>query len=241
MRADDGHYYVVKSMDNPQGRRSLVNEYISHFVMDCMGVDTPPAGLAILPELSTGRKPRLHFASRYPDHPDQIAVYDFLPDPLLVNVMNRSAFHGALVCDKWLSNADGRQCIFYRARIQTPGEDNVNRVGWVTQMIDNGLTFQGKDWKFRDSPVQGVYCRTSAYGKSVCLRDFEPWIERLMALQHETITEAVLAMPHDWISGEEREFSDLLDRFWQRRGRIPDLVAESVNWIQERETVTVSA
>ena len=58
------------------------------------------------------------FGSRYPGDPSRMAVYDFVPDTLLHQVRNLSDFLGALVFDKWVSNADGRQAVFFRARVR---------------------------------------------------------------------------------------------------------------------------
>ena len=50
--------------------------------------------------------------------PARIAVYDFLPDALLSQVANLEDFRAILVFDKWVGNADGRQCVFYRAMVR---------------------------------------------------------------------------------------------------------------------------
>jgi hypothetical protein len=72
-----------------------------------------------------------------------MAVYDFVPDTLLHQVRNLSDFLGVLVFDKWVSNADGRQAVFFRARVREwlPGaaEAHALTMGFVGLMIDHGF------------------------------------------------------------------------------------------------------
>jgi hypothetical protein len=44
--------------------------------------------------------PGIHFGSRLAVHPDRVAIFDFLPDKLLLKVENRVDFLGTLVFDK---------------------------------------------------------------------------------------------------------------------------------------------
>jgi hypothetical protein len=44
------------------------------------------------------------------------AVYDYLPLSLLRVVLNADSFCGMLAFDKWVSNANGRQAVFFRDR-----------------------------------------------------------------------------------------------------------------------------
>ena len=87
--------------------------------------------------------PGRHFGSRYPGDPSRLAVYDFLPDALLSRVVNLADFRAILVFDKWTGNADGRQCVFYRAMVRDafyPGA----RPGFVARMIDHGFAFNDR-------------------------------------------------------------------------------------------------
>src|SRR6202035_5509979 len=52
------------------------------------------------------------FGSKYPADPNTVAIWDFIPDPMLRMVKNISQFLGVLAFDKWVSNADSRQAIF---------------------------------------------------------------------------------------------------------------------------------
>ena len=130
LECDDGHFYVVKFLNNPQHRRVLINEWIASVFLNYLQISTPEAAIVSLsagflegnPEIyiqlgshHQAVEPGWHFGSRYPGDPGKVMVYDFLPDVLLDKVVNAGEFLGALVFDKWMGNADARQSIFFRA------------------------------------------------------------------------------------------------------------------------------
>jgi HipA-like protein len=246
IEAEDGRAYVVKFANNPQfGARALINEHLAAILFRSVGVTTPEHTFvsithdflsrypAVLPaaneENSHGGLQGLHFGSLYPGDPERIAVFDFLPDTLLPMVYNRDDFFGALVLDKWLGNADGRQTIFYRANVadeRTPQ--------WIVSMIDHGCAFSGDAWKFIESEVQGIYARRAVYGNSPALYDFAPWIDRVLALDKHVIEGAVAQIPSAWLSGNRAALESVCRRLWERRSRLEDLVEQSVRWLRAR-------
>src|SRR3954469_20541282 len=181
IEGDDGCFYVVKFLNNPQHRRILVNELVSSIFLRYLQISSPdtamiaftPEFLAINPQISielgaesiaaaAGR----HFGSKFPGDPARLAVYDFLPDILLGKVNNVSDFLGCLVFDKWVANADARQSIFFRARLRDwSGKESSHplKLGFVALMIDHGFAFNGPHWDFPDSPIQGLYLRKLVY------------------------------------------------------------------------------
>ena len=129
-------------------------------------------------------EPGWHFGSRYPGDPSRTAVYDFLPDALLPQVVNLEDFRAILVFDKWSAgNADGRQSVFYRAMVRRgepggpAGPGTGARPGFVARMIDHGFAFNGPHWDFPESPLQGLYARRLVYDSVRSLDDFQPWLE----------------------------------------------------------------
>ena len=126
-----------------------------------------------------------------------------------------------------MSNADSRQAIFFRARLVEPGyeaPDAAPRQGFVVQMIDNGFVFDGPNWRFGESAVQGLYHRPDVYSRIEGLAGFEPWIERIMHFPEEVVDAALRSMPAAWIDGEERHLEDLLAALLRRRDRVPELI-----------------
>lgn len=240
LEADDGHWYVVKFRNNPQHRRILINEMLSTVLLDYLKISTPEIALldvgaeflAANPEvhLTLGNRrievePGWHFGSRYPGDPSRTAVYDFLPDALLPSVVNLEEFRGVLVFDKWVANADGRQSIFYRANVRL-GRGEV-RPGFVVRMIDHGFAFNGPNWDFPDSPLQGLYARRIVYDPVRSLNDFQPWLDQLRNFPEEVIDQAWKRIPPDWLEGEEDALDRLLERLFERRKRVPELIDAS--------------
>jgi hypothetical protein len=133
IEAADGHFYVVKFLNNPQHRRILVNEWIASVFLNYLGISSPEVAMIEVsqqflrdnPEacIQLGNRrqelaPGWHFGSRFPGDPARTVVYDFLPDALLEKVENLAEFLGALAFDKWIGNADSRQAVFFRASLK---------------------------------------------------------------------------------------------------------------------------
>ncbi len=242
LEADDGCWYVVKFRNNPQHRRVLVNELVASAFLEYLQVSAPRTALIQVTEaflcanpdlhltLGTTRipvEPGWHFGSRYPGDPNLTAVYDSLPDALLAQVANREDFRAILVFDKWTGNADGRQCVFYRALVKEgAGRPAAHgRSGFVARMIDHGFAFNGPHWDFPDSPLQGLYARRLVYEDVRSLEDFQPWLDQVMHFPEEVIDTAWKRIPPDWIAGEEEALDQLLERLFDRRKRLPELIA----------------
>src|ERR1039457_2154171 len=164
IEAEDAAFYVVKFTNNPQHRRILVNEWLASALMrylqihvpDTAAIELTPEFVASSPELylSMGTRrepvpPGIHFGSRMAVHPDRVAGFDFLPHSLIHKIDNRADF------------------LWARAKTWTPlkGEAPA-RIGFFAQMIDHGFAFSGPHWQFQDSPIQGLYFKTSVDRKS---------------------------------------------------------------------------
>jgi hypothetical protein len=245
VECDDGNHYVVKFTNNPQHRRILVNEWMSAWFLDYLRISAPPAeavevDAAFLDahedacfRMGAQRQqiePGWHFGSRYPGHPERLAVYDFLPDQLLEKVANLRDMVGVLVFDKWMGNADARQAIFFRARLKewlpADGEHPL-KVGFVAQMIDHGYVFNGPEWTFSDGRAQGFYFRRQVYRGVRRMGDFQPWLDRIISFPEEVADRAWKQMPPAWMKGEEEEFEKLLRNLMRRRERVPELLREA--------------
>jgi hypothetical protein len=240
----DGAFYVVKFSNNPQHRRILINEwlacaflrYLQIHVPDTALVEITPQFIAANPDLyfSLGSRrepviPGLHFGSKMAVHPDRVAIFDFLPDKLLEKIENRSEFLGILAFDKWAGNADSRQAVFFRARAKswTPLKgDAPARVGFFAQMIDHGFVFNGPNWRFNDSPLQGLYFRTSVYTEVRSLDSFQPWLDMVSNFPIEVIDSAWKEIPSEWLRDDEAELESLLEALLKRCALVPRLLEE---------------
>jgi hypothetical protein len=245
IEGSDGHRYVVKFVNNPQHRRILVNEWISGVLLRHLQVHAPEIVLFQLAESFIAENPELHivrgasreqppaglhFGSRLAVNSDRVAIYDFLPDALLKKIENRCDFAGAVVFDKWVCNADSRQAVFFRARAKmwTPLKgDTPARAGFFAQMIDHGFAFNGPHWAYPDSPVQGVYFRSSVYDEVTSLDSFQPWLEMVRHFPVDVIDQAWKEIPRPWLDGDEGELEKLLDRLLKRCARVEQLILDT--------------
>ena len=249
--AEDEQYYVVKFRDNPQHARILVNELVCYVLLDYLGLPAPDWKIVEAPEpliestpeltLAFGKetrrcKPGLHFGSRYPVDPARQAVYDYVPLSLLQMVVNREAFLGMVAFDKWVSNADGRQAVFVRARagewlspeaLETDPENGPRSLVYVVNMIDHGFAFNAHHWDFSDNPEQGLYTRREVYDGVRGYDDFEPWLSRILNMPPSVLDDAYKYTPPDWYEGQWDEFESLLERLYARRAQTPDLIRRS--------------
>lgn len=244
LEAEDGGFYVVKFINNPQHRRILVNEWLAGAFLRYLQIHVPETALIELTSgflaenpdvyLSIGSRhepvaPGIHFGSRVAVHPDRTAIYDFLPDKLLDKVENRIEFLGILAFDKWIGNSDSRQAVFFRARAKTwtplSGESTAP-TGFYAQMIDHGFAFNGATWTFQDSPVQGLYFRTSVYAQARSLDSFQPWLDMIVSFPAEVVDSAWKEIPRAWLDGDEDALEQLLESLLKRRSRVPALIAD---------------
>jgi len=239
MRCSDGHYYVVKFQNNPQHRRILVNELLGTRLAARLKLPTVPVAVVDVPEelirltpdlameLPRSRVPcvpGLQFGSRYPGDPQKLTLHDFLPEEQLRTVDNLHDFAGMLVFDKWTCNTNGRQTVFFNdAEICDPAD-----LRYRARMIDQGFCFNAGEWNYPDAPLRGLYARNRVYEGVTGMESFAPWIERL----EKRITERVLdeigrEIPPEWYEDDLEALHRLLERLYQRRTRVPDLILEA--------------
>jgi|SRR5581483_5529639 len=241
LEADDGRFYIVKFQNNPQHRRILVNELVSSVFLRYLQISSAEPAIVRVdedfilanPELaitlgtrSIPVQPGWHFGSLHPGDPKHVAVYDFVPDALLAQVKNATDFLAILVFDKWVSNADGRQSVFFRARLED-WTGTSGKMGFVALMIDHGFAFNGPNWNFADTPLMGLYPRRLVYEKVRSLADFQPWLEQVTHFPEEIFDAAFKQVPPEWIEGEEDEFERLLEQLLDRRKIVAALITET--------------
>ena len=251
MLADDDRSYVVKFRDNPQHSRILVNELVSGVLLAYLGlpscaweiVDVPEELIRSSPDLylEFGKQrrapgPGLQFGSRYPVDPFHQAVYDYVPISLLKTLANLRTFLGMLAFDKWASNANGRQAVFYRAPAKVWAPDDLfpeapspASLVYVVNFIDHGFAFNAQHWDFSDSPEIGLYSRREVYESVRGFDDFEPWLTRIVELPVEVLDDAYGQTPPDWYDAQVDALEALLERLHRRRADVPDLLRKAKN------------
>jgi hypothetical protein len=256
IQASDDRFYVVKFRNNPQHHRILVNELIAAEILTYLQIPAPPSELIRIPPEFLRENPQASiqlgsqtiapdpgwaFGSRHPGDPNITAIYDFVPDSLLAQVENRADFLSVLAFDKWTGNADGRQAIFFRARLKEwvpQSKAGPKKMGFVALMIDHGFIFNGPHWNFTESALQGLYPRRMIYEPVKSLADFEPCLGRILHFPEEVLDRALRRIPPDWIDQEEEELNRLLETLLRRTKRVGELLEQSAaafpNWTKNR-------
>lgn len=251
MRASDNHYYIVKFRNNPQHSRILVNELISCVLLEYLELPIPKWDIIEVPEDLIEASPGLtmdagwgirkceaglHFGSRSPVDPARRAVYDYLPLSLLRLVVNVDAFIGMAAFDKWVSNANGRQAVFFRDRAKPwlltarpSPEVSPRSLVYVAAMIDHGFAFNAQNWEFPDAPERGLYARRELYAGVKGYDDFEPWLSRIRDCPKEVLDKGLESVPPEWYDHDWDALDSMLQVLYKRRTIVPELLRDAKN------------
>ena len=229
MRAEDGHYYVVKFQNNPQHLRVLANELLATRLAERVGLPVPVTELVAVdrwlientPELrveiaghSVLCSDGLQFGARYVCEPAESQVFDYLPESMLAKVKNISAFAGMLVVDKWLGNANGRQAVFWK---------KAREHKYNVAFIDQGYCFNAGEWDFPDSALRGVYSRNCVYQNVRGWESFAPWMNRVENFNPEEIRSIAGEIPPEWNNDWEAS-QGLVEAIIGRRAKVRELI-----------------
>jgi hypothetical protein len=233
VRGNDGLAYVAKFAGNPQGSRTLINEWLAGKLLQELGVSTPRLTVLTLNERLEGREElqfvvgahkrrcegHFHFGSQCPVDPETTAIYDFLPRPLLRSVVNIAQFATMLVFDKWMGQTDTRQSIFIRDT--TAG----GRIAFRTVFIDQGMCFGGDRWEFQDAPLYGRYMDASVYSMLDVSEHALNAISCVQRITEDKLYEIASTVPNEWFSpGDHGAFAHLLRRLEERRRILPMII-----------------
>ncbi len=259
LEGDDGMYYVTKFQENPQGRRILVNELLSWFILERLGFAVPEAVLVhvtqdfllanpgVCVEVHGHRRtitPGHHFGSALAANPASEPVYDFLPDTLLNCVQNLCEAIGVFAFDRWVANCDFRQLVFLRSNAYA--SDVSRGPGYLCRVIDHGQAFNGSEWNYCQQSLSALYPRRVLYQGVRSIEDFQPWLDMVTGFPEELLWHAVSQLPEEWLcKGERRQLELMVAKLIDRRKRVQCLVTSvcatqpSVfpNWSPKRRAV----
>jgi hypothetical protein len=241
VEGEDSNFYVAKFAGNPQGNRTLINEWITHHLFQQLGSSAPSLRVLRLTEDTKGteslqflvgshRTPIqgvLHLGSQCPVDPITTAIFDFLPSQLLPKVVNLTDLATAFVVDRWLGQTDDRQAIFIRDR--TRGGDLEFRL----YLIDNGMSFGGKLWQIGDSARYGLYMDRSVYSILNLKDGCEGALSTIDALPENELYAAAEDIPSCWFSDEDYDaLAKLLALLNLNRSRLRPLVSRHLHAIK---------
>ena len=249
VRDSSGVPYVAKFVGNPQGTRTLINEWIVNRLLKHLRVSTPeihplrlqrkiPGGELLYFHIGNRTLPiqeGIHLGSRCPVDPSKKAIFDFLPRTLLNKIANLPDLLFALVFDKWVNQTDTRQAIFIRERSAADTPTPTLR----TYLIDQGLCFGGSRWEFEELPLAGLFHDRSIYSsidlEAVCHAN----VEKIQQLSDECLFSTIQDLPEEWLQAEDRdELNRLLETLAKRRLTLHDTVDRTLRQLQEAGIVT---
>jgi hypothetical protein len=147
--------------------------------------------------------------------PKEGQVFDYLPEQFFERVRNLQDFVGILCLDKWTSNANGRQAVYWRK-----GRERKYSVTF----IDQGYCFNAGEWSFEDSPLRGIYARNNVYAGVTGWESFEPWLSRIQEMPIEELWRVAEAVPPEWYEYDDVGLEKLVEQLWKRRERVPELI-----------------
>jgi hypothetical protein len=233
MLGADGRLWVVKFQNNPQHIRVLANDLIATRLADAVGLTVPPCDVVEVTEwlvahtpemeIELGRGVRercragLQFGSRFVGGLMPGQVVDYLPEPQLDEVRNRTEFAGMLALDKWTGNCNGRQAVFSRKARERK---------YAATFIDQGFCFNAGEWNFPDSPLRGVFARNSVYAAVNGWQSFEPWLSRIEQIDAGRLWAIAEAVPPEWYGGDPAEIERLMESLFARRSRVRAMIDE---------------
>ena len=233
VQCEDGQFYLAKFAGNPQGSRTLVNEWIVSHVMNNLGICTPRVRILTLPKtlqevaklhfsLQNKNVPvsgDLHFGSLYPVNPETTVIFDMLPATVLPKLKNIADFGATWVLDKWLYNTDKRQSIFARAK-------SASGLALQAFMIDNGMCFNGSHWEIRDETFAMPDWNYSVYQKLNMEAECDRSVGKIQRMAPDVLCAATRSVPAHWLAPNDRECLDaLMDSVLKRQKNLSSIIA----------------
>lgn len=242
VRDSAGNPYIAKCVGNPQGTRTLINEWVVSRLLKHLRVSTPevhaiqidqgiPGDELLEFEMGNRKvpiKPGVHLGSRCPVDPERKAVLDFLPRRLMNKVGNLPDLLLAFVFDRWVNQVDARQAIYIRERSATTGGT------FRVYVIDHGRSFGGTRWELRDGGLTGLYHDRSIYEGPTAFSECHNAVDRINALSEGNLFSIEKDIPAEWLEpGDREEMTRLLELLCGRRTKLHDTVNRALRQIQQ--------
>jgi hypothetical protein len=221
MRASDGHLYVVKFQDNPQGSRVLANELLASRLAQQLGLPVPQAEiLELSPNLAeamqfetpTGSRsisPGLQVGLRLVISPLDGRIYDLLPQVYAAQIRNKEHFAGIKLFDLWTCNRDARQAVYWKRSQQKK---------FTVTFIDNGHCFGGPEWKFPASITADTLPSAE---------DGSYWLAKLDSLLPNFMSQLADEIPPEWYGNDFGGLCGMLVQLVVRQAELRRLLTMS--------------
>ncbi len=241
VRTANQSVYIAKCVGNPQGTRTLINEWVVTRLLRFLEVSTPEVhplqlirgieGDDLLNFQIGNRKipihDGVHLGSLCPVDPERVAIFDFLPRQLLSKVVNLPDFAIAYVFDRWVGQADTRQAIFTR-------EHSADRKAkFRAYLIDHGFSFGGSRWELSETGLQVLYHDHSIYSGPNIEAECHAAVDRIQQLPDDVLF-SDQDIPAEWFAeGDREQMACLMETLGNRRAKLHESVERALRSIRE--------
>lgn len=220
---NDGKFYIVKLLENPQGSQILLNEAFGTELMQMIGFRVPRWRPIIVSDEFIDRNPGLwfeatalgrqrppaglHFGSEFIAPGKDETLYELLPRSWFEHIRDRENFIGMLLFDMWAQQQDTRQAVFLR---------NVKTRSISTFFVDQGCLFGNCKDGQETARVRAMFVDPMIYA-DLDVRSVVPkWEARIRALDRDNLNSLVnlRSIPLRWYTPStlEQIVSGLIDR-----------------------------
>ena len=212
IETEDGNYYIVKLMQNPQGTEILLNEVLGTEIMKLVGLKTPNWSPIWISErfiednpalwyesANSGRRrppPGLHFGSKLILPKANEDIYEVLPRSWFSRILHREDFIGMLLFDLWANQRDNRQAIF----LQNQESHSIE----VTY-IDHGCLFGPEDTAKPAKRIRPMYMDPAIYSNIDLEATLPHWEARIRTLSESVLSSLInrLSIPAQWYTPQD--------------------------------------
>ena len=234
LQAEDGNYYIVKMLGNPQGSSVLFNEAFGSEIMRLIGLEVPDWSPILVPQQFIDETSSLWFEMQGPGHRRPVAgvhfgsklvmprsnenLVEILPRSWFRKVRNRESFVGALLFDLWANQSDARQAVF----LQQCESHSISAT-----FIDHGALFGHQDARISRKRIRAMYLDPNIYEEVNIDLTLSKWTARIATLSESVLTLLVehSGIPAQWYTPEN--ISKTVSRLAERRallGEYADLI-----------------
>jgi len=93
-------------------------------------------------------------------------------------------------------------------------------------MIDYGLLFGGRHWRFDDSFLAGLYFDRTVYNRVTSLTDFGPGLDLIGGIGEPFFNWVLRQIPEEWIDTDKQQLEVLIERLIARKVKLPMLIRD---------------
>src|SRR6185437_4836505 len=204
---NDGNFYIVKLMGNPQGSTVLFSEALGTELMRVAELSVPmwcPVEISdefiekhreIWFQAATPGRVRpnagIHFGSKLVMPSSTEALYELLPRNWFKQIVNREEFIGALLFDLWANQMDNRQALFLQ-------HSNIRSIKAI--FIDQGSLFIQNEDDADVNMSRAMFMDSSIYADLPLELIVPKWLTRIRNFNEPMIRSliGISNIPSEW-------------------------------------------